>query len=174
MESPVFVAEVGACGIAAGVWGALFGLGGGILLIPALTLGFHVNIKYAIGASLVSVIAASSGSAATYVKDNLTNVRIGTFLEVATVSGALSGAYVAGLIAGRRLSVLFGAFLLYSAAAMTHSAVTPILRRGVILPPAGPPDPPAVRLGLRGCSFGYTRRPYGSSSFRWWSTSGCR
>jgi hypothetical protein len=146
----VFVAEVGAFGIAAGVLGALFGLGGGIFLIPALTLGFHVNIKYAIGASLVSVIATSSGSAATYVKDNLTNVRIGTFLEVATVSGALSGAYVAGFISARWLSVLFGAFLLYSAAAMTHSAVTVILRRGVSLPPAGPPDPLAVRLGLRG------------------------
>jgi uncharacterized membrane protein YfcA len=123
--------------------GALFGLGGGIFLIPALTLLFHVNIKYAIGASLVSVIATSSGSAAAYVRDRLTNVRIGTILQVAAVAGALSGAYLAGLLAPRWLYLIFGGLLIYSAMPM-------ILRRGVDLPDPGPPDPLALRLGLRG------------------------
>jgi uncharacterized protein len=137
----IFVAEVGAFGVLAGLLGALFGLGGGIFLIPALTLIFHVNIKYAIGASLVSVIATSSGSAAAYVRDQLTNVRIGTMLQVPAVVGALSGAYLTGLLAPRWLYILFGGLLLYSAVPM-------ILRHGRDLPEAGPPDPLALRLGL--------------------------
>jgi len=143
VDSLVFVAEVGAFAVAVGLLGALFGLGGGIFLIPILTLRFHVNIKYAIGASLVSVIATSSGSAAAYVRDRLTNVPIGTFLQLAAVVGALSGAYLTGLFAPRWLYIVFGGLLLYSAGSM-------ILRRGMDLPPAGPPDPLALRLGLRG------------------------
>src|SRR6204780_1933751 len=80
---------------AAGLLGALTGLGGGVVLIPLLTLGFHVDMRYAIGASLISVIATSSGAAAAYVREGYSNVRIGMFLEVATTIGAVFGAFLA-------------------------------------------------------------------------------
>src|SRR5580698_11442765 len=79
----------------AGLLGSLTGLGGGFIIIPLLTLLLHVDIHYAIGASLVSVIATSSGSAAAFVKEGITNMRLGMFLEVATTLGAVSGALVA-------------------------------------------------------------------------------
>lgn len=99
----------------AGLLGALTGLGGGIVVVPMLTLAFHVNLRYAIGASLVSVIATSSGAAAAYVREGYTNVRIGIFLEVATTIGALVGAALAGLVPTSALAVLFGLVLLYTA-----------------------------------------------------------
>src|SRR5271168_3363971 len=81
--------------ISAGFLGALTGLGGGIVVTPALTLLLGVDIRYAIGASLVSVIATSSGAASAYVRDGLSNIRIGMFLEIATTLGALLGAFLA-------------------------------------------------------------------------------
>ena len=99
----------------AGLVGALTGLGGGIVVVPMLTLLFGVNLRYAIGASLVSVIATSSGAAAAYVREGYTNVRVGIFLEVATTTGALIGAALAGLIPTSALAVLFGLVLLYTA-----------------------------------------------------------
>jgi uncharacterized membrane protein YfcA len=95
--------------------GALTGLGGGIIVVPMLTLLFHVDIRYAIGASLVSVIATSSGAAAAYVREGWTNVRVGIFLEVATTIGALAGAALAGIIPTSALAILFGVVLLYTA-----------------------------------------------------------
>ena len=77
--------------LAAGFLGALTGLGGGVVIVPLLVLGFGVNIHYAIGASLVSVIATSSGAAAAYLKEGYSNMRIGMFLEIATTIGALVG-----------------------------------------------------------------------------------
>src|SRR5271165_7085844 len=100
---------------AAGLLGALTGLGGGVVLIPLLTLVFHVDLRYAIGASLVSVIATSSGAAAAYVRDGFSNVRIGMFLEVATTIGAVSGAFLATRVPTRALAVVFGVVLIYSA-----------------------------------------------------------
>src|SRR5665213_1076450 len=100
---------------AAGMLGALTGLGGGVVLIPLLTLGFHVDMRYAIGASLISVIATSSGSAAAYVREGYSNVRIGMFLEVATTFGAVLGAFLATWVPTRSLAVIFGLVLLYSA-----------------------------------------------------------
>ena len=79
----------------AGFLGSLTGLGGGVVIVPLLTLAFGVNIRYAIGASLVSVIATSSGAASAYVREGFTNIRIGIFLEIATSMGALAGAYLA-------------------------------------------------------------------------------
>ena len=76
----------------AGFLGALTGLGGGVVIVPLLTLVFGVNIRYAIGASLISVIATSSGAAAAYVKEGYANMRIGILLEIATTLGALAGA----------------------------------------------------------------------------------
>jgi len=99
----------------AGLLGALTGLGGGIVIVPMLTLIFHVDLRYAVGASLVSVIATSSGAAAAYVREGYTNVRVGIFLEVATTLGALTGAVLAGLIPTGALGVLFGLVLLFTA-----------------------------------------------------------
>jgi uncharacterized membrane protein YfcA len=99
----------------AGLLGALTGLGGGVVLIPLLTLVFHVDMRYAIGASLISVIATSSGAAAAYVREGYSNVRIGMFLEVATTFGAVFGAYLATRVPTRGLAVVFGLVLMYSA-----------------------------------------------------------
>src|SRR5437763_1436351 len=100
----------------AGVLGSLVGLGGGVLIVPMLTLLFGFPISFAIGASIISVIATSSGAAAAYVRDHLTNMRVGMFLELATTTGAISGAFLAGLLAPTVLSVIFGGILLISAA----------------------------------------------------------
>jgi uncharacterized protein len=101
--------------LAAGLLGSLTGLGGGIVIIPLLTLGFGVDIRYAIGASLISVIATSSGAAAAYVREGFTNIRIGMFLEIATVCGALAGAFTVAFVAPAFIAILFGLVLLYSA-----------------------------------------------------------
>src|SRR5712691_3998789 len=90
-----FTALVFLGSVMAGLVGSLTGLGGGVVLVPLLTLFFKVDIRYAIGASLVSVIATSSGAAAAYVKEGFSNIRIGMFLEIATTLGALSGAFLA-------------------------------------------------------------------------------
>ncbi len=100
---------------AAGFLGSLTGLGGGVVIVPLLTLVFHVDIRYAIGASLVSVIATSSGAAAAYVREGYSNIRIGMFLEIATTLGALAGALVAGILSASVIAVIFGLVLLYSA-----------------------------------------------------------
>src|SRR6202050_3291356 len=86
-----FTAIVAVVSFAAGLLGSLTGLGGGVVLVPLLTLLFHVDIRYAIGASLVSVIATSSGAAAAYVKEGFSNIRIGMFLETATTAGGVVG-----------------------------------------------------------------------------------
>jgi len=99
----------------AGLLGSLTGLGGGFVIIPLLTLGLHVDIHYAIGASLVSVIATSSGSAAAYVKEGITNMRLGMFLEIATTAGAMTGAIVAVYIPTHYIAILLGVILIFSA-----------------------------------------------------------
>jgi uncharacterized protein len=110
-----FTLIVAAGSIAAGLLGALTGLGGGVVIVPLLTLVFGVDIRYAIGASLVSVIATSSGAAAAYLKEGYSNMRVGMFLEVATTVGALSGAFLAGYISTSAIAIIFGVVLLYSA-----------------------------------------------------------
>ena len=94
--------------------GSLTGLGGGVVIVPMLVLLFHVNLRYAIGASLISVIATSSGSAAAYVRDGFSNMRIGMFLEIATTTGAIFGAWLATRVATADISIVFGLILLYS------------------------------------------------------------
>ena len=106
---------LGAGSFCAGLLGSLPGLGGGIIIVPLLTLGFHVQLRYAIGASLISVIGTSSGAAAAYVREGFTNVRVGILLEVATTVGALTGAALAGFIPTSALGMLFGIVLLYTA-----------------------------------------------------------
>ncbi|HLW57271.1 MAG TPA: sulfite exporter TauE/SafE family protein [Bacteriovoracaceae bacterium] len=104
--------------IFAGFLGAILGLGGGIIVIPTLTLLFGIDIRYAIAASLVSIIATSSGAAASFLKDHLTNLRLAVVLEVGTVLGAMTGFFITSKIQSNWLFILFGAFLLYSAYSM--------------------------------------------------------
>jgi len=106
---------VGAGSLVAGFLGALTGLGGGVVLVPMLSLLLGVDIRYAIGASLVSVIATSSGAAAAYVKEGISNIRIGMFLEIATTLGAIVGAGLATRISTSGISIVFGLVLIVSA-----------------------------------------------------------
>lgn len=101
--------------ILAGLLGALTGLGGGVVVIPVLVLLFHVNIHLAMGASLISVIATSSGTAAAYLREGYTNLRIGMFLEIAAVVGAFIGALSAAYISPKILTIIFSCVLFYSA-----------------------------------------------------------
>ena len=126
----------------AGLLGSLTGLGGGVVLVPLLTLFFKVDIRYAVGASLVSVIATSSGAASAYVKEGLSNIRIGMFLEIATTLGALFGAFLAAKVSTGSIAVIFGAVLLYSAYLSVRTRVR--LKSDEI------PDPLATRLRLNG------------------------
>jgi len=137
-----FTVLVAGVSFAAGLLGSLTGLGGGVVLVPLLTIFFHVDIRYAIGASLVSVIATSSGAAAAYVKEGISNIRIGMFLEMATTSGALLGAFLATWIPVRAIAVIFGAVLLYSA--YISRRPRPHAQRNL------PPDALATRLRLNG------------------------
>ena len=118
MTPLLFTLVVFTVSVAAGLLGSLLGLGGGIIVVPALTLLLHIDIRFAIGASIVSVIATSSGAAAAYVRDGMTNLRVAMFLEMGTTAGALSGAYLAGVIPTRSLYVIFGVVMGYSALAM--------------------------------------------------------
>jgi uncharacterized membrane protein YfcA len=99
----------------AGFIGSLTGLGGGVVIVPLLTLGFGVDIRYAIGTSLISVIATSSGAASAYIKEGLLNIRIGMFLEIATTLGAIAGAAIAVFAPTHAIAVIFGLVLVYSA-----------------------------------------------------------
>jgi uncharacterized membrane protein YfcA len=128
--------------VVAGLLGALTGLGGGVIVVPALALVFGVDMRYAIGASLVSIIATSSGAAAAYVREGYTNVRVGMLLEVATTIGALAGAGLAAYVSTSAIAVLFGLVLLYSSYASWQGVHEP--------PPAARPDPLAQRLRLDG------------------------
>jgi uncharacterized membrane protein YfcA len=132
------------CGssLIAGLVGALTGLGGGVVLVPLLSLFFKVDIRYAIGASLVSVIATSSGAAAAYVKEGFSNIRIGMFLEIATTLGALVGANLAARVSTHAIAIVFGVVLLFSAYFSRKSRSQ--AEREV------PPNPLATRLRLNG------------------------
>jgi uncharacterized membrane protein YfcA len=124
----------------AGFLGALTGLGGGVVVTPALTLLLGVDLRYAIGATLVSVIATSSGAAAAYVREGFSNIRIGMFLEIATTAGAVLGAFLNSKAPASALAVIFGVVLLYSA----YLTARPRQDRDA----ARDPDPLAVRLKM--------------------------
>lgn len=121
MLGPIDVLVILLVSIIAGLVGALFGLGGGVLIIPFLTLVEGVPVPLAVGASIVSVVATSSASAATYVQDHLTNLRLGMFLEIGTVAGAITGAFVAVFLPPSALFVLFGVILLYATIVMIRA-----------------------------------------------------
>jgi uncharacterized protein len=129
--------------VGAGVLGAILGLGGGILLVPVLTLFFGVSLPYAMGASIVSVIATSCGAAAGHLASGLANIRLGLFLAMATVAGALAGAGLTGVVPARALQTLFGL-------ALAYSAFTTIRQLRIELPESLTADPLAQRFGLAG------------------------
>jgi uncharacterized membrane protein YfcA len=136
----------------AGLLGALTGLGGGVVIVPVLALIFHVDLRYAVGASLISVIATSSGAAVSYVREGFSNVRIGMFLEVATTLGAVAGAYLAARISTRAIGIIFGVTLLYSAWSSFRNKQDPA---------SHPPNALAEKLKLTGdYPVGAARRTY--------------
>lgn len=125
MSPLVFVVTLSGISLAAGFLGSLIGLGGGIVVVPVLTLVYGIDIRYAVGASIVSVIATSSGAAAAYVRERLTNLRTAMLLELGTTTGAISGALLAGVLRGRWLFVIFGLVMGYSAVAMLRRVREP-------------------------------------------------
>ncbi|GEN73803.1 MULTISPECIES: sulfite exporter TauE/SafE family protein [Chryseobacterium] len=108
--SEIIILFLGA--VSAGLLGSLTGLGGGVIIIPLLTLGFGVPMHYAIGASLISVIGTSSGAAVAFVKEGFTNMRIGMFLEIGTTAGAIIGALVSGMLNPNTIGIIFASILL--------------------------------------------------------------
>jgi uncharacterized membrane protein YfcA len=142
MNAIEFSFLIGGGSLVAGFLGAMTGLGGGVVIVPLLALAFKIDIHYAIGASLISVIATSSGSAAAYVKEGFSNIRIGMFLEIATTLGAMLGAYLATSAPTKIIAIIFGVVLIVSATVSSRKR-----------PPetkALPSDPLAVRLRLDG------------------------
>jgi uncharacterized protein len=142
MNITEFTFLVWAGSLVAGFLGSLTGLGGGVVLVPLLTIFFHVDLRYAIGASLVSVIATSSGSAAAYVKEGFSNIRIGMFLEIATTIGALFGAYLTAKVPGKAIAIIFGIVLMYSAYVSRRTRPRTDVEQ--------PPDPLATKLKMNG------------------------
>jgi uncharacterized protein len=141
MTALTFSGIVFAVSCLAGFLGALTGLGGAVVVTPALTLLLGVDLRFAMGASLVSVIATSSGAAAAYVKEGYSNVRIGMFLEVATTIGAVVGAHLTSIVPKSSLAVIFGAVLLYSAWQSFHYPLDRVFTEA---------DPLADRLRMNG------------------------
>ncbi len=135
-------ALVGAVSVAAGFLGALTGLGGGVVITPAMVLLLGIDLHYAMGAALISVIATSSGAASAYVREGFSNIRIGMFLEIATTTGAVCGAFAAAKVSPAILGVLFGLVLLHAAWVSTRGHPAPR--------PGQTDDPLAARLRLNG------------------------
>jgi len=129
--------------IFAGFLGSLTGLGGGVVIIPLLSLGFGVDMRYAIGAALVTSIASSSGAAAAYIKEGITNIRIGMFLEVATTTGAVAGAIIAVYLDKKYIAIIFGLVLIFS-------AVRSISGKDQHIDPSQPGDKLGEKLKLNG------------------------
>jgi hypothetical protein len=156
MTALEFTVVVWALSALAGFLGALTGLGGGVVVVPALTLALGVDMKYAIGASLVSVIATSSGAAAAYVREGFSNIRIGMFLEIATTIGAIIGAFLAARVSTHALAIVFGLILVQaaylsfkglpeSAERVASDALAARLHLGGAYPVAGSPQTYGVR-----------------------------
>lgn len=144
--------------VGAGLLGALTGLGGGVIIVPMLVLGFGVDVRYAVGASLVSIIATSSGAAAAYIKEGYTNIRLGTFLGVATSLGAFAGAWAASRISAGMIAVVFGVTVLYTALVS--------IRPPRHAPPDPSPDSLAARLELASTYPGDAGRPVAYTAHR--------
>lgn len=140
-----FTLIISTISILAGLLGSLVGVGGGIIVVPALTLLMGVDIRHAIAASIISVIATSTGAASSYVRERITNIRLAMVLEIATAAGALTGAVLASFVSGKWLYLLFGIVLCYTAWSM--------LRKNTEAAHDLPSDPLADRLSLHGSFF---------------------
>ncbi|MBY6278146.1 MAG: sulfite exporter TauE/SafE family protein [Symbiobacterium thermophilum] len=132
--------------VLAGLVGSMLGLGGGIIIVPALTLFFGYDFRTAVAASAVAIIATSTGAAVAYLRDHITNTRIAMFLEIGSTLGALSGAFIAGYVPARFLFLLFAALMAYSAFSMFRARKSE-LREDVV------PDRLSERLQLRGAYY---------------------
>ncbi len=143
MEPLGFLLAIFAAGAGAGVLGAILGLGGGILLVPVLTMFFGINLRDAMGASIISVIATSCGAAAGHLQSRLSNLRIGLFLAMFTVLGALTGSALVGIVPARVLELIFGLALAYSVA-------TTLRQLNVEVADLVTADPLALRFALEG------------------------
>jgi uncharacterized membrane protein YfcA len=143
VDLTTFTVAVLLTSVGAGVVGAILGLGGGILLVPILSIFYGVDLHYAMGASIISVIATSSGAAASYLRTGLSNLRIGLFLVLATITGALTGALLAGVVPVRLLELILGL-------ALSYSAFTTIRQLHDELPEDVSADRLAVRFSLEG------------------------
>lgn len=143
MNDLVFLVSICLSAVGAGVLGAILGLGGGILLVPILTVFFGVSLPYAMGASIISVIATSCGGAAGHLRSGLANVRLGLFLALSTVTGALVGASLVGVVPERSLEILFGL-------ALSYSAFTTMRQLHLETPVMAGADPLALRFALSG------------------------
>jgi uncharacterized membrane protein YfcA len=140
---PLHVLGIFLIAVVAGIIGSILGLGGGIIVVPALTLLYGYEPRLAVAASAVSVIATSSGAAISYLKERVTNTRIGMLLEVATTLGALTGAMVAGYLPAKALFLIFALLMLYSAWNMFQA-------RKQELPGSVTPDHLSQKLRLEG------------------------
>lgn len=143
MTEPWFDLTIAAASFFAGLIGALIGLGGGVIITPMLVLAFGVDIRYAMGAALVSVIATSSGAGAAYLRNGISNMRIGLFLCVATTAGAVVGALLATILNQNTLSIIFGSALLVT-------VVLSLRPKKDLVDENTPSDPLAVKLRLPG------------------------
>lgn len=146
MTIGVTMVSIFAISVAAGAVGAMMGLGGGIIIVPVLTLLFGFDIRVAVAASAVSVIATSTGAAIAYLKEHMTNTRLAMLLEVGTTSGALTGALLAGFLDQRYLFILFGVLMAYSAYGMFRA-------RKMELPVQVEPDDLSRKLRLEGAYY---------------------
>lgn len=143
MPIPDFLLVLFLVSIFAGVFGSIVGLGGGVVIIPVLTLLLGVDIHFAIGASIVAIIGTSSGAASTYVKDKVTNLRVGMFLELASTSGAIIGAALAAYANSTALEVIFGGILLVT-------LIPTLMKIGEDIPPSPELKGLAKALALNG------------------------
>lgn len=146
MDTTSLVAMLLLTGLVAGIMGALLGIGGGMIVTPFLTLALHLDIKYAIGASVISVIATSSGASIAYLKDELLNLRVAMFLEIATTIGAILGAILTGIFAPNVLFFFFGSLLVYS----SYNMVRKLMKSKEDHVYDGPESPLVQKLGLEG------------------------
>lgn len=132
-------------GVIAGIFGAILGIGGGMIVTPILTLGLGLDIKYAIGASIIAVIATSSGSTIAYLRDEMLNLRVAMFLEIATTVGAVLGAVLTGVLNAIFLYFLFGALLVFT----TYNMIRKLMSKNGELPSVKD-DKLATQLNLNG------------------------
>jgi Predicted permeases len=151
----VFIAQFAAllgASVLAGIVGSLMGLGGGMIVVPVMTLFMHIDFRVAAGASIIAVIATSSGAAAAYVRDRLANIRVGMFLEIFTVLGAICGALLVGVIRSDALYIVFALVLLYSLVPTALKIAAEFRRASPRRAAAADarPDRLALRLGLEG------------------------